>query len=290
VIYLKPIADSFWDNIEESFEEIELPTADQRDLTGNAGVGLVQFVVNSKLKWAYRPQYLSDYGIDAHIEIIEDNNPTGQLIGVQVKCGTSFIKQSKKEKGFIYFYGDIKHYNYWKIHSLPVIITLVDPSEENKIFWGLVEDSNIEKKEKTFRLNIPIDQLLSNDSKLPLSKIANSKYIRQFRFLELERSLKLYKQAQTIRVFFNKEEKEATIHLQRTQDYLPRQEIVKVPYNEYSEEEFLKSLFPFAVFEPQEKEIEDSRWYILHKWSSLIASMDIVDSYLQRGIDPEIEF
>ncbi|MFP3442699.1 hypothetical protein R0K18_33685, partial [Pantoea sp. SIMBA_133] len=77
---------------------------------------------------------------------------------------------------------------------------------------------------------------------------------------------------------------------QRTQDYSPRKEVVKVPYNGYSKEEFLKSLFPFAVFNPQEKEVEDSQWYILNNWSSLIAAMDIVDSYLQKGIDPKVNF
>ncbi|MFP3338888.1 hypothetical protein R0J91_12965, partial [Micrococcus sp. SIMBA_131] len=122
----------------------------------------------------------------------------------------------------------------------------VDPTEEYKIYWGLVDDEYIDKKEKTFRLKIPMEQLLSDYSKTSLSKIANTKYVRQFRYLELERSLMLYKQAQSIRVSFNKEEITATIHLQRTQDYSPRKEVVKVPYNGYSKEEFLKSLFPFA--------------------------------------------
>ena len=39
--------------------------------------------------YIFREQPISDYGIDAHVEIVEEENVTGELIALQIKSGAS---------------------------------------------------------------------------------------------------------------------------------------------------------------------------------------------------------
>ena len=44
-----------------------------------------------QLNW--REQYVADFGVDAHIEVVvDDYKPTGKLFGVQVKTGPSYFR------------------------------------------------------------------------------------------------------------------------------------------------------------------------------------------------------
>jgi hypothetical protein len=43
----------------------------------------------TKLKWLFRPQLRSDFGIDAHVERVEDGRATGRLLALQIKSGSS---------------------------------------------------------------------------------------------------------------------------------------------------------------------------------------------------------
>ena len=42
-----------------------------------------------EIKYIFREQPISDYGIDAHIEIVQNEIVTGQLIAAQIKSGAS---------------------------------------------------------------------------------------------------------------------------------------------------------------------------------------------------------
>ena len=64
---------------------------DQKSQTDRIGVSVVQLQI-SKLGWTFREQPVSDYGIDAHIELVKDNKATGQLIALQIKSGKSWFK------------------------------------------------------------------------------------------------------------------------------------------------------------------------------------------------------
>src|SRR5262245_39656738 len=47
--------------------------------------------------WLFREQHGHDYGIDAHVEIVEDGRPTGKLIAFQIKPGSGyFLEQTSK--------------------------------------------------------------------------------------------------------------------------------------------------------------------------------------------------
>lgn len=116
------------------------------------GISRVQAIVNEKLKWIFRELNVEDYGVDAHIEIMGEMYATGKLIGVQIKCGDSYFKESNNEK--VTFRFDEKHFLYWTNYSLPVIIILVKPDPPEMI-WEIINDCNIIKvNDKTYKIDV----------------------------------------------------------------------------------------------------------------------------------------
>ena len=88
--------------------------------------------------WIFRPQTVSDRGIDAEIEILDsDGDAIGRLIALQIKTGPSYLSE-KTEAGFI-FRGKNRHLAYWRRHSLPVVLVLHDPTA-NVSYWQSVEE------------------------------------------------------------------------------------------------------------------------------------------------------
>ena len=74
----------------------------------------------------------SPHGIEAQIEIIDNEIPTGALIAVQVKSGKSYFSENTNTS-FVFRTGD-KHIEYWSRHSLPVILVIYDPDEDT-LYW-----------------------------------------------------------------------------------------------------------------------------------------------------------
>lgn len=106
------------------------------DNTAELGVNAVQKLF-LQMKWAFRQQSVSDYGIDAHVEVMSDGVPTGQLIGLQIKSGSSYFRHKRGEK-YVY-YGEERHLAYWLNHSLPVFLVLHDPESDLTLFSRISE-------------------------------------------------------------------------------------------------------------------------------------------------------
>ena len=51
------------------------------------GVNKVEAFFIEEFDWIFREQSILDYGIDAHIEIKEDEEATGVLFALQIKSG-----------------------------------------------------------------------------------------------------------------------------------------------------------------------------------------------------------
>lgn len=64
----------------------------QKAQTERLGVAGVDYFF-SQHGWLFREQPTHDYGIDAHVEIVITNRPTGKLIALQIKSGTSFFSE-----------------------------------------------------------------------------------------------------------------------------------------------------------------------------------------------------
>lgn len=140
------------------------PTAN----TGRIGVAGVQLKVES-IGYSFREQPTSDFGIDAHIEIIENDQATGRLIAAQIKGGPSWFKEQTSE-GIIYR-GKREHLNYWLNSSLPVIITLYD-TKSNTAYWQAVTAETVTSTGKRWKVTIPFNQKIDEGCKESLRKLA----------------------------------------------------------------------------------------------------------------------
>ena len=65
------------------------------NITERIGIHKVALCFLEKFGWIDREQYVSDYGIDTQVEIVENEKPTGLLYCIQVKAGKSHIKKSE---------------------------------------------------------------------------------------------------------------------------------------------------------------------------------------------------
>jgi hypothetical protein len=101
--------------------KVRRPLTDQ---VADVGVAAVQSAVAGPLKWVFREQN-HDYGIDAHVEVVEDEVVSGRLLAVQIKSGPSWFDEPY-DAGW-WFRPDREHVEYWLNHSLPVAVILHDP-------------------------------------------------------------------------------------------------------------------------------------------------------------------
>src|SRR5262249_4360686 len=56
--------------------------------TERKGINAVEKIFLHEFSWLFREQPVSDYGIDAQVEVVENNKPTGKLIALQIKTGS----------------------------------------------------------------------------------------------------------------------------------------------------------------------------------------------------------
>lgn len=137
------------------------------ELTSQAGVHAVGLIVTRDLGWIFREQPVSDYGIDAHIEIVS-TGASGRLLGLQIKAGASYFEE-KTEDGFVYR-GDQQHLDYWTNHSLPTVVVLCDL--DGNCYWQNVTEEHVQRTESAWKMIIPKDQVLSADSADRLLELA----------------------------------------------------------------------------------------------------------------------
>ncbi len=129
--------------------------------TERVGVSFVQLAFE-QMGLIFREQPVSDYGIDAHVEMVKDDKATGQLVAVQIKSGTSWFNE-KSENGVV-FREDMAHLDYWLNHSLSVIIILYNPETETA-YWQFVNDDNITVTGKGWKIEIPFNQTVKEKFK-----------------------------------------------------------------------------------------------------------------------------
>jgi len=68
-----------------------------KEIIDRIGVHKVGLKFLQDFNWIEREQPISDYGIDMHVEIINEGIPTGQLIALQIKSGDSYFKEMTQE-------------------------------------------------------------------------------------------------------------------------------------------------------------------------------------------------
>ena len=137
-------------------------------LIAQQGESVVQLQF-SKLGFTVRPQSNADYGIDHHAEMIEEELASGRLLALQVKTGDSYFVE--QDSTGVIFRADSDHIDYWLNHSLPVVICLCDLAKA-EVYWQIVSPDTIVSTGKGFKIRVPIDQKVDQQSKYDLQQIA----------------------------------------------------------------------------------------------------------------------
>lgn len=151
--------------------------------------------------WLFREQPINDYGIDAHVEIVVDGQVTGDLIAIQVKSGMSYFSETTDTS--IIYRTDDSHIEYWTEHCLPVIIVLYDP--DNKIlYWEQVTEESYVSTGKGWKIAIPKDKILTEESLVELCSITQPPpYIQNLNRLRLDKKwIDLLADGETVYVEF----------------------------------------------------------------------------------------
>lgn len=137
------------------------------DPVADEGIFTVGRIFNREFGWAYRPQPVADFGIDAHVEICEEGEPTGKFIFLQVKAGHSYFGEST-EDGYI-FRGSERHYRYWTSLPVPVLLVLYDPSSETA-YWQIISSKTVSFTKKGFKTLVSSNSRLNAEQKSELFK------------------------------------------------------------------------------------------------------------------------
>lgn len=147
------------------------------------GVAATQLAVVRDLEWLFREQPTDDYGIDAQIEVVEDEKATGRLIAAQIKSGPSYFDKPVADGWW--FKLDRDDVEYWLDHSLPVIIVIYDPAAD-ATYWQVVSISTVVTGPRGGKkILIPSTQKLDASALKQLIALADGKpyelHLRQLR-------------------------------------------------------------------------------------------------------------
>ena len=134
--------------------------AKNSDRTERIGVGIALTAFES-IGFAFREQSESDYGIDAQAELIETERPTGQLLGMQLKSGHSYLSETC-DGGYV-FRTAKKHVEYWHNHALPVLICLCD-IDTRTIYWQVVNTDTAISTGTGYKFTMPTVQTIAPPS------------------------------------------------------------------------------------------------------------------------------
>jgi hypothetical protein len=128
-------------------------------------------IITKDIGWIFREQPIIDVGLDAIIEQSEDGNPTGKFLAVQIKTGKGNFHLSDKK---ITYYVSNIHYNYWLNLEIPIILIAHLPETE-KTYWQQINEQNLRKTKKHWKLEIPTNQELHIKAKKRLTEMLSIK-------------------------------------------------------------------------------------------------------------------
>ena len=136
-------------------------------ITGQIGIHETALITLKELGWIFKEQPVSDYGIDAHIEEVVENDPTGKIIAVQIKSGSGNFSPSGNK--LIHYVSNI-HKNYWLSHNLPVILIAHLP-DDRATYWKLVDERSLKSTKSRWKIEIPYTNVYGERAKNALKKI-----------------------------------------------------------------------------------------------------------------------
>ncbi|KAF2327830.1 DUF4365 domain-containing protein [Flavobacterium ginsenosidimutans] len=146
------------------------------DPTERIGVNATERIITKNLGWIFREQSIADVGIDGIIEQVQNGEPTGKFIAIQIKSGLGNFY--KTEKGLTYYVSNV-HYNYWLNLNIPIILVAHLPNED-ETYWQAITTENLKKSKKRWKIEIPLKQKLNEKSESRLVQILSLKNEKKF--------------------------------------------------------------------------------------------------------------
>lgn len=141
------------------------------NFTERDGIDATSIIFNKEFRWIFREQPLVDVGIDALVEQVNDGNPTGKFIALQVKSGKgNFVFSGNK---IIYYVSNV-HYSYWLNFDIPVLLIAHLP-DINETYWIEINKYNFKRTKKKWKLEIPRINKLNHKAKPIISKLLTDK-------------------------------------------------------------------------------------------------------------------
>lgn len=139
-----------------------MPTRKRSAKVASVGVTRTQLYVEEKLDWLFREQPTEDYGIDAHVEVVDGEDVLGRLLALQIKSGESWF--TEPAHGGWWYRPDEDHVTYWTNHSLPVVVVLYNPVSK-LCHWQIVTAKTLERsKTGGWKLLVPTAHVLNADA------------------------------------------------------------------------------------------------------------------------------
>ncbi|EOB6258337.1 DUF4365 domain-containing protein [Vibrio fluvialis] len=239
--------------------------------TDRVGVNEIERITINELKWIFREQPIVDMGIDAHLERVQDGDPDGKLLALQIKTGTSHF--TEKTDSLVY-YGKIAHLNYWTGHSLPVILVAHIPAT-NETYWQVINENTVTRTDKGWKVEIPKINVFGKSTIDELTKILEGTPEQQkYRKLALDEPLMKHiaaggKVSVGLEVWINKTLGRTPVHVyvcdSNGNEVLERQWFQY--YRGYSVRDLVVALFPWSYpivdegFYEQHAEDDYDDWY-----------------------------
>lgn len=165
--------------------------------TERRGMAVLDEVVNKPLAegglgFLYRESVTSDYGLDGQIEVVETvgerREATGKIVSVQVKSGPSYLKPATGDIWVV----PIKKstVQYWKSHSVPVLLVVVDV-EERICYWARGDTDEHEQTEEHCNVRVPKSNVLDRGAAWKVAELAENTTVFERRLAALEADLPL---------------------------------------------------------------------------------------------------
>lgn len=227
------------------------------------GISYVSLVCSDN-KWLFREQPVSDQGIDAYIEYV-DNNDASKLLALQIKSGESYFKED--EKGNVYLRVEKRHYNYWSKFPLPVIVLMYNPKTK-EILFSEFKDDNIVNTSKAYKLYFDKSKsflrFLNNEAK-SITKLPETVYNYNYMLTQLPliEAIKYGKEVVLkSEEWVNKSSRRGKIEIKIK--YGNQKEVFQwnywFPFTKYSD--VFKKLFPWAKFKINNEFLQDEDIYL----------------------------
>ncbi len=142
------------------------------------GIGIVQALSNAPrvrggLGCLFRPQQSADVGIDGHLEIVDEitDEPTGQIVGVQVKTGPSYFVNPTSDGWILHLKRETVRY--WLQYKVPVILIVVDV-DARAAYWVRIDATTVIQTSKAYNLLIPKSHQYDESARSAIAGIAEN--------------------------------------------------------------------------------------------------------------------